>query len=88
MEFKGSKGKWNLDENQVIVKKEIGDWVCALYHTDITTKEESKYNGLLISKAPEMLEMLVKITNSNPIHEGYHELKLQAIQLIKESTEM
>lgn len=45
-------------------------------------------NALLISKAREMLEMLKMLINTNPIHEGYHELKLKAINLIKEATDI
>lgn len=49
-------------------------------------KTEIEANMLLYSKSPEMLEMLEHLTKVNPAHEGYHALKLKAINLIKEAT--
>lgn len=61
MEFKGTKGKWVVEKTH-----EKGKWIqsedggyCAI--SAGSTLEESKANALLISKAPEMLEMLKDI---------------------------
>lgn len=97
--FKGTKGKWNVDGHGANILKKWVD-VCpkdgiphlrAFYgyaSGDPITKEEAQANALLISKAPEMLEILEKLTNTNPMHEGYHKLKLEAINLIKQATEL
>ena len=69
MEFKGTKGKWRVFTN---VHKECdgGEWgwvgldtfnsksinKCSIHWSG----DEAKANALLISKAPEMLEMLKK----------------------------
>ena len=60
MEFKGTKGKWIVEENKYIIRKENNDWLCVLYHTNYINKKEVKYNAQLIAHAPEMLEMLNK----------------------------
>lgn len=95
MEFKGTKGKWIVDHEEsgfnkyhqlctpISTKGFIG--FCEIYGDD----EESKANALLISKSPEMLEMLqkihLKLTDSDTInYDDYEELE----QLIKEATEL
>ncbi len=42
----------------------------------------------LKNQRDKMLEMLQELVSANAMHEGYHEKKLKAIQLIKESTEL
>ena len=86
-EFKGTKGKWEVSENSstlsTIDKKDfITCWVFP------PEKEEAQANALLISKAPEMLEMLEELISANPMHDGWHEKILKAKQLIKESTQL
>ena len=57
MEFKGTKGKWELSENGgVYVTSNIG-MICDL----VTSSKEDKANALLISKAPEMLTALQEV---------------------------
>ena len=59
MEFRGSKGKWekvtsDWDLNQSVYLEDTEEIICdvkSLSHNAI-------YDALLISKAPEMLEML------------------------------
>lgn len=51
MEFKGTKGKWTNSSNAV--HNEEGKCICITYENIIV-------DALLISKAPEMLEMLQK----------------------------
>jgi hypothetical protein len=89
MEFKGTKGKWLVKEHNAF----SGEYYLRTKDNDVEV-EEDKYNALLISKAPEMLEML------NDLHgridfsweawgsnEGI-ELSNKIKQLIKEATEL
>lgn len=87
MEFKGTKGKWHFDKENAKVRKEDGNVLCIVYHTNIINKEESEPNALLISKAPEMLEMLIEIANQ--IEDGRTYVTKDNIeQLIKEATKI
>ena len=108
MEFKGTKENWvNVvidiaDFKQVVVGVDKGKAICHLwfeYSEGIT--DEIKANALLISKAPEMLEMLedvLKICDDGYIEawEGDFEaweteLNVQmekARELIKEAKEL
>jgi len=56
-EFKGTKGKW-----RVVTPSGYGKSTLIMHGTDIIAQmvkfESKKANALLISKAPEMLEML------------------------------
>ena len=89
MEFKGTKGNWKLTENEYGYYTSVRNLddsrkVCT---SRVNNQIESNANLLLISKAPEMLEMLktifleklngTNITNYEPIE-----------QLIKEATEL
>jgi hypothetical protein len=90
MEFKGTKGKWEVSKNSstlsTIDKKDfITCWVFP------AEKEEAHANALLISKAPEMLEMLqIYLADlNNIIPSDAQRNKIQDVeQLIKESTEL
>jgi hypothetical protein len=86
-EFKGTKEKWLVvkyeKNNFSLCRNEIqfgndGECVAEFVHND--------YDALLISKAPEMLEMLEKceITLREVYECDTHEIK----QLIKESTQL
>lgn len=62
MEFKGTKGKWHSVEYAGNYILQSGD----KYGDDNildeeNVNEEAKYNALLISKAPELLDMLIDI---------------------------
>ena len=97
MEFKGTKGKWRLvtnDENDLFGGLDNYNKIvsgCEFYDKDepnlgfSISGYISKANALLISKAPEMLEMLEIILQSEntPI---VHRKKVK--QLIKEATEL
>ena len=68
MKFKGTKGYWTSSKQ--IGKKghcSLAQVFCndnSLLTLDSTeTEEESSYNALLISKAPEMFELLIKVSN-------------------------
>ena len=100
MEFKGTKGKWNYEkgtylENTIFFSFNNGEIikVSNINDNDEAT-EETKANALLISKAPEMLEMLKKLVNE---FSHYTELAqgtskcgavLDAKQLIKEAIKL
>jgi len=93
-----TKGKWEEDcgidllgKNdelmQIIVfSKEVNTHNVA--HVFGLSEKELMANVRLVKKAPEMLEMLEELVSANAMHEGYHEKKLKAIQLIKEATEL
>lgn len=93
MEFKGTKGKWIIDENGDVItdlKYYTGDIVCLKPEELEESLVNWEANALLISKAPEMLEMLnrfLEITNSF-VHPGVDHLRGSARQLIKEATQI
>ena len=85
-EFKGTKTKWNkMDASRFgipfIIYNEKEETIFQCYG------EDAKANALLISKAPEMLDMLNKIA---PTLERYGEIEQhkEVIELIKEATEL
>lgn len=93
MEFKGTKGKWNrvkLEKTDFYTERnEIhygvdGECVAEFVHDD--------YDALLISKAPEMLEMLSEIVENYKIGNEDNFIMSNLIdkseQLIKEATEL
>ena len=94
MEFKGTKGKWYLQEysdaytNIVRCDNGLGLETIYICSTSQSTNKEQRANALLISKAPEMLEMLKELINTNPVHDGWHNKILKANKLIKEATEI
>ena len=57
MEFKGTKSKWYINRfgNVVTENEEVA------YMPSLTNKEYKEANALLISKAPEMLDMLEEL---------------------------
>lgn len=101
MEFKGTKGKWKAKEinfRYAVGSKENGNinfidcWRQGI--GGIKTNEEAEANALLISKAPEMLEMLNHLSSSIDFsfdawgsNQGI-ELFNKIEQLIKEATEL
>jgi len=89
MEFKGTKGKWKLNQNIHVWCNgtKVSDCSNTTQSTVYRTKgfDEMKANALLISKAPEMLEMLKYFVENNMLSAHGDEL---AEQLIKEATEI
>jgi hypothetical protein len=94
MEFKGTKGKWSFvagNPNQLTVVK-IGN--AHEFELEINGKNRIKEeiaNALLISKAPEMLEMLneaVNVLRDGMRTNSKKELADKIEQLIKEATEL
>jgi len=84
MEFKGTKDKW------VLISNEYGYYTSVRSLDDtrkvcisrVNNQIESNANMLLISKAPEMLEMLQRILKDNVIPH------LDIAELIKQATEI
>lgn len=91
MEFKGTKGKWivkNLDD--IFIENEFGEQICEMPAKGIIRYETWQENALLISKAPEMLELIKAFCNAIP-NDGtwnYQSCMEKANQLIKEATEL
>jgi hypothetical protein len=93
MEFKGTKGRWKLAENEYGYYTSVRNLddtrkVCV---SRVNNQIESNANLLLISKAPEMLDMLNELIHAfegENLH-GFQEERLsEANQLIKEATEL
>lgn len=90
MEFKGTKGKWVLRTfpyGQMSVRTlDDSRKICV---SRVQNNEESEYNLKIISKAPEMLEMLEKVLDviapEFPDDDQYN-LIVSIKQLIKEAT--
>jgi spore coat protein CotF len=83
-EFKGTKGKWEVKKGQVLngvySSKEP---ICICYG------ENKVENALLISKSPEILEILKKLLQMyTQTEKPSTRLILEAKQLIKEATEI
>jgi hypothetical protein len=92
MEFKGTKGKWDISRCQISEQITINAGlfnIANVFCYDILCGtndiEEAYYNSLLISKAPEMLEMLEKIMKT---YDKGTQTYLECEQLIKEATEL
>jgi len=92
MEFKGTKGKWEL----IYLREQIigistnlpinGNIICEK-PTLLNSCENWYANAQLISKAPEMLEMLIKVYHTLQ-NEGFNETRVEIEQLIKQATEL
>lgn len=85
-EFKGTKGKWEYSNkndyfHEVIIKEPNLKSVCAVN----SNLKEVKANALLISKAPEMLEMLKRIMRT---YDKGTQTYLDCQQLTKQATEI
>ena len=95
MEFKGTKGDWrySLQHDCITTSKkgiiEGSKIICLVkpFTSFDYSGKEAQFNGLLISKAPEMLEMLKEIANQ--IEDGRtYVTKDEIEQLIKEATQI
>ena len=98
MEFKGTKGKWVLITESIFGGKDNYQKISAGcgYYDDKQPNlgfgiagHISKENALLISKVPEMLEMLKALVNGYDLIDlGDTKVVLEAKQLIKSATEI
>ena len=87
MDFKGTKGKWIIDEEEFFIN-DSGVDVFSISNeckTEVQMADVygSKANAMLISKAPEMLEMLDNIKD----YLG-SDVRARVEQLIKEATDL
>ncbi|MGV2452489.1 UNVERIFIED_CONTAM: hypothetical protein POZ17_19960 [Ralstonia mannitolilytica] len=89
MEFKGTKGKWfvcSYDNNLVTFGPFYNnEAICRVFSKNDSKIEHA--NARLISKAPEMLEMLSNVSKKLEGN-GFPSLKLEVDKLIKEATEI
>lgn len=90
MEFKGTKSQWKIegvDKTFVYALNEKGTNAFSLNINNDGRTEivEQQANALLISKAPEMLEMLQSLVSSEMTPLA---IRKEAKQLIKEATEI
>ena len=87
MEFKGTKGKWFVNrQDDIFIEtddKTEKTSVCLMLANGIYDYDKWRYNALLISKAPEMLEMLKDIKD----YLG-SDVRMKVDKLIKEATEL
>ena len=90
-QFKGTKGKWGINHEQrnqrgILIECNNPNWdVC----NTTTNYEEDIANALLISKAPEMLEMISELLKELEFHGYRHSTTIYNAQnLIKEATEI
>ena len=84
MEFKGTKEKWQVRdlETHFLIECDSPNWsIC----NTITDLEQDRANAFLISKAPEMLEMLKEVLKENHCTP---DLDNKIEKLIKEATEL
>lgn len=95
-DFKGTKGKWELcktynelDVPSFSITSDEGK-IAYCYNLQICcgVQERSNANALLISKAPEMLAMLERISRIVDDFEEWDEENKKIKQLIKEATEL
>ena len=84
-EFKGTKTEWELLKGTSLLGVQIGKTIFGISNIN----EVTKANALLISKAPEMLELLINFTKAIPDNGrwDYQSCMSEAHKLIKEATE-
>lgn len=99
MEFKGTKGNWEVVDNGLSVFTEnrvksiaFDGQICRL-HTGTVTYKNAKINAKLIAKAPELLELLNQfVTISDELNapdhliETFANLYANAFNTIQEAT--
>lgn len=87
--FKGTKGKWELEDTEIFSEEgNLLGGVYGEYHDNMYYYTETTYaNALLMSKAPEMLEMLEEAMSLLG-NLGELEIAREIQQLIKDATEL
>ena len=90
MDFKGTRGKWEyLYDGHDYCYDIVSDY--GLICSTVSAGIKDRYNALLISNAPEMLEKLVEVKDLLEAYPSEAEIHLKAVeirQLIKEATEL
>jgi hypothetical protein len=72
MEFKGTKGKWEIDITppyhepkcstlEIYSDEKTSVWICKVQNNGVIESEEGTANAQLIASAPEMFELLSKL---------------------------
>jgi hypothetical protein len=86
-QFKGTQGKWYVSKAYKTINDEKGFGIAQ--ENGIRNSNEWDANALLISKAPEMLEMLKKLVERLEENDlGRLNAVSQAKQLINEATQL
>ena len=96
MEFKGTKEEWyveNLNSPnkgkypafEIDISSESQSNICTVWYANLFS-EEAKANALLISKAPQMLQMLKYLIEDEQL--SNESIQLEILELIKEATEL
>ena len=100
MEFKGTSGKWEIHKHAFacVISEEVSFVIanCGSASSNFENFEDKqKYNALLISKAPELLEalqsaldLLYQCECPKELHETYANIFVNYNNLIKEATEL
>jgi hypothetical protein len=104
MEFKGTKGEWVIENTpdyitpkcstiEIYSLGNMNGWICKVQNNGVIEHLEGKANALLISKAPEMLEMLKELREIFDKYEvdfqsQFFKYKQPLEQLIKSATEI
>ena len=84
-EFKGTKTELELLKGTSLLGVQIGKTIFGISNIN----EVTKANALLISKAPEMLEMISELLKELEFHGYRHSTTIYNAQnLIKEATEL
>ena len=81
--FKGTKGKWAITSQDQVVRSEEGYAIAS--SPELLLENDWKANALLISKAPEMLEMLERISSPKGM---FPNVVRNVNKLINEATEL
>lgn len=95
-EFKGNKGDWTninvqlSDWSTCCVGIDKGAVICNMYYEGIEITEEAKANAVLISHAPQMLELLKRMYDTYSVNErvsgSLRDFMIEAKQLIQQAT--
>lgn len=87
-EFKGTKGKWEVLNNDILTN--FHTKIAKVHPVNLNDNLEHKYNALLISKAPEILEFLTQLQYAceNGLIQDLEELGESTKELIKSATDL
>lgn len=88
MEFEGTQGNWVMksEAGSLFITSNQYGAICKIPHS--VGKLEHEANALLISKAPEMLEMIDKLCEELEFHQVSLSKAKEGRELIKQATEL
>ena len=85
-EFKGTRGGWYVESmDDTFIRSKASKVNIATMDGANWILNESRANALLISKAPEMLEMLIDLVEQENLSQSAHD---EVYKLIKQATEL